>query len=178
MTPTVYLLHGRDSSPLSVKIKRLSAIATTQGCKVIAPDLSATLDPDLRVALFLDIAKDDCGGSVIVGSSMGGYVALMASKVIKPNALLLLAPALNLEGYREPAPEPVAKKTTIVHGWNDHLIKPAASFQFAKTHRSTLYMVDDDHSLQQSIPFIEEVFLSMLKRSQSVSRQGRLTALL
>jgi len=72
MTPTVYLLHGRDSSPLSIKIKQLSAIATLRGWKVVAPDFSATKDPDLRASLFLEIAEGTPEKNVIVGSSMGG----------------------------------------------------------------------------------------------------------
>jgi predicted esterase YcpF (UPF0227 family) len=178
MTPTVYFLHGRDSSPLSVKIQRLSAIATSLGWKVVAPDLSATKDPDLRVTLFLDIAEQKGAKSVIVGSSMGGYVALMASKVLKPDALLLLAPALNLDGYREAAPIPVAGETTIVHGWNDHLIDQATVFEFAADHLSTLHLVNDDHTLQQTLPFIESVFRSILNRCNRDLRKSRLAATL
>jgi predicted esterase YcpF (UPF0227 family) len=178
MTPTVYLLHGRDSSPLSVKIKRLSAIATSLGWKVVAPDLSAIKDPDLRVTLFLDSVANNGAKSVIVGSSMGGYVALMASKVLKPDALLLLAPALNLGGYSEKDPRPVAGETTIVHGWNDHLIDPATVFEFAADHLSTLHLVDDDHSLQQTLTFIESVFASMLNRCRLDLRKARLAATL
>ena len=109
---------------------------------------------------------------------MGGYVALLASKRLKPEALLLLAPALNLEGYGEKDPKPVAGEMTIIHGWNDNLIDPLSVFHFANRHRTTLHMVNDEHALQQSIPFIETVFISMLKRCESTPRQGRLTAVL
>ncbi len=178
MTPTVYLLHGRDSSPLSLKIKQLSAIATLRGWKVVAPDFSATKDPDLRVSLFLEIAEGNPAKSVIVGSSMGGYGALLASKQLKPEALLLLAPALNLEGYGEPDPKPVAGEATIIHGWDDTLIDPVTVFDFAAKHRSTLHMVNDDHPLHQSLPFIETVFISMLKRFEPTPSRLRLTALI
>ena len=178
MTPTVYLLHGRDSSPLSLKIRQLSAIATSRGWKVVAPDFSATKDPDLRVSLFLEIAEGNRQKCVIVGSSMGGYVALLASKKLKPEALLLLAPALNLAGYGETDPKSAAGETTIIHGWNDTLIDPLSVFHFANKHRTTLHLVNDEHTLQQSIPFIETVFISMLKRCESTQRLLRLTAVL
>ena len=177
MTPTVYFLHGRDSSPLSLKIKRLSAIATSHGWKVVAPDLSTIKDPDQRARLFLDSVEGGCcAKSVIVGSSMGAYVALLASTTIKPEALLLLAPALGLSGYAELEPQPVAGETTIVHGWSDDVIDPVSVFHFAETHQSTLHLVNDDHTLHQTLPFIETVFSAMLNRFRPVSRMERLTA--
>jgi len=72
----------------------------------------------------------------------------------------------------------VAGETTIIHGWEDTLIDPVAVFHFANKHRTTLHMVNDEHALQQTIPFIETVFISMLKRCESTPRRLRLTALL
>ena len=178
MTPIVYFLHGRDSSPQSVKIQQLSAVARRCGWKVVAPDFSSTKDPDERVRMFLEVAQQNYAKSVIVGSSMGGYVALVASTILKPAALLLLAPAVSMSGYREAKPEPVADETTIIHGWNDELIDPKGVFSFAESHRTTLHMVKDDHVLQQSIPFIEMVLVDILTRCSPVSRQSRLTAAL
>ena len=178
MTPTVYFLHGRDSSPQGLKIQHLSAIAQQCGWKVVAPDFSATKDPDERVRMFLGIVTQSCAKSLFVGSSMGGYVALVASATLKPAALLLLAPAVNIEGYLELNPEPIAGETTIVHGWDDELLDPTTIMSFAKSNQATLHMVTDDHVLKQSIPFIEMIFADMLKRCYPISRQSRLVAAL
>ena len=175
MTPTVYILHGRDSSPQSLKTLHLSAAAKQCGWKVVAPDFSSTKDPDERVRVFLEVTRqEEHAKRVIVGSSMGGYVALVASEVLKPAALLLLAPAINIPGYKETQLVPVADETTIVHGWNDALIEPASVLSFADKHRTTLHMVNDDHTLKQTIPFIETVFTDILKRCCPVSRKSRL----
>lgn len=179
MTPTVYLLHGRDSNPQGLKIKHMTAIAKRCGWRVVAPDFSTTKDPDERVRMFLEIAQENNDAKrVIVGSSMGGYVALVASATFKPTALLLLAPAVNMDGYRETNLEPVAEETTIIHGWNDELIEPASVLAFAASHRTTLHMVNDDHVLKQSIPLIESVLTDMLKRCNPILRQSRLMAVL
>ena len=178
MTPIVYFLHGRDSSPQSVKIRHLSAVARRRGWKVVAPDFSSTKDPDERVRMFLEVTQQNCAKCVIVGSSMGGYVALVASKTLKPAALLLLAPAVSMPGYLESNPEPVADETTIIHGWNDELIDPAAVANFAESHQATLHMVNDDHVLQRTIPFIETILADILTRCSQVSRHSRLTAAL
>lgn len=174
MTPTLYLLHGRDSSPHSTKIQHLSIVAKNQGWKVVAPDLSSTKDPDERVEMFLEAARDNTSRSVIVGSSMGGYVALVAAKVLKPSALLLLAPAVGIPGYRETDLTPITGDTTIVHGWNDELISPESIFDFARIHKSTLYMMNDDHFLHRSLPFLESVLSTILKRCSPVSRQSKI----
>lgn len=178
MTPTVYFLHGRDSSPLSHKIQHLGAIATSLGWKVVAPDFSVTKDPDLRVQLFLETVQQLSAKSVIVGSSMGGYVALMASKTVQPDALLLLAPALDLPGYADSNPQPVSGDVTIIHGWNDNLIAPAAVVKFATEHRSALHLVNDDHTLHQTLPFIGDLLTSILNRCNLDLRKARLAAVL
>ena len=179
MTPTVYLLHGRDSNPQGLKIRHMTAIAKQCGWKVVAPDFTATKDPEERVRMFLEIAKENNNSkSIIVGSSMGGYVALVASGTLKPAALLLLAPAVNMAGYRETNLQPVADETTIIHGWNDELIEPLSVMKFAELHRTMLHMVDDDHVLKQSMPLLESVFTGILKRCCTVSRQSRLMAVI
>ena len=178
MTPTLYLLHGRDSSPQSTKIQHLSVVAKNKGWRVVAPDLSSTKDPDKRVEMFLEIACENTSRCVIVGSSMGGYVALVAAKTLKPSAMLLLAPAVNIPGYRETDLTPSTADTTIIHGWNDELISPDSVFEFAGKHQTTLCMMDDDHFLKRSIPFLESVLVETLQRCSPVSRQSRLIACL
>ena len=179
MTPIVYLLHGRDSNPQGLKIRHMTTIAKQCGWKVVAPDFTATKDPDERVRMFLEISQEHNNSKcVIVGSSMGGYVALVASVTVKPAALLLLAPAVNMNGYREENLQPVADETTIINGWNDELIEPSSVLKFAALHRTMLHMVDDDHVLKQSIPLLESVLSDILKRCCPVSRQSRLAAVI
>lgn len=98
MTPTVYLLHGRDSSPLSIKIVQLSAIATLRGWKVVAPDFSATKDPDLRVSLFLKMAEGNPEKNVIVGSSMGGVCRSFGIKNTQARGFTFACPGAESRG--------------------------------------------------------------------------------
>ena len=105
-------------------------------------------------------------------------MALVASVTLKPAALLLLAPAVNMNGYQEVNLQPVAAETTIIHGWNDDLIEPSSVINFAALHRTMLHMVDDDHVLKQSMPLLESVLSDILKRCSPVSRQSRLAAVI
>ena len=175
VTNTVYIFHGRDSSPEGRKIKALAAIARACGWKTIIPDFSKIKDPDERVKLFHDTYDaQPVGKKILAGSSMGGYVAIEASRIVKPDALFLLAPAIYLEGYAQINPEPVAGHTTIIHGWNDQLIAPARAVRFADQFKTELHLLNDQHELYQSIPFIERLFQALLQAHSSATRLASL----
>lgn len=178
ITNTLYILHGRDSSPQGKKIKALSAIGRDCGWKVIVPDYSNIKDPDERVARFLETQERPVGKVILAGSSMGSYVAIEASKTFKPDALFLLAPAIYIEGYAEFDPKPVAEHITVVHGWDDKLIAPACAVRFADKHKTDLHLLNDGHELYNSIDFIEKTFRStLMAHSKSTRLESLVTAL-
>ena len=75
--------HGKESGPWGFKIKRLAKIATAQGCRVDSIDYRDTMDPDLRVEQLLLRLRQETQPFILVGSSMGGYVSLVASASIQ-----------------------------------------------------------------------------------------------
>jgi len=175
VTNSVYIFHGRDSSPEGRKIQAMAAIARTCGWKTIIPDYSAIKDPDERVRLFFETYDaPTVGKKILAGSSMGGYVAIEASRIVKPDALFLLAPAIYIQGYAQINPEPVAGHTTIIHGWNDQLIAPTCAVRFADRFKADLHLLNDQHELYQSIPFIERVFHDLLQSHSSATRLASL----
>lgn len=176
ITNTVYIFHGRDSSPQGRKIRALAAIARECGWKVVVPDFRRLKDPDLRVERFLEKMERPAGKIVFAGSSMGSYVAIEASKVFKPEALFLLAPAIYIEGYGQLNPAPVADHITVIHGWDDNLIAPARAVRFADKFKTDLHLLNDGHELYNSIPFIEKTFRSVLESLSPVSRLQRIVA--
>lgn len=176
MTNTVYILHGRDSSPNSRKCQLLAGVARKQGWQVVMPDHSAISSADDRLQHFLDRHGDDerSGKVVLVGSSMGAYVAMEASKRLKTNTLLLLSPAIYLPGYAQSDPVPHAGRTIMVHGWCDEVVPPSYAVRFADRHKCELHLLDDVHDLGHSLAFIEQLFSAQLERLQPVSRLRRL----
>ncbi len=178
ITNTVYIFHGRDSSPQGKKIKALAAIARKQGWKVIAPDFSKIKDPDARVKRFLEKHERPAGKVVLAGSSMGSYVAIEASKAFRPDALFLLAPAIYIEGYGEINPEPDAKHITVIHGWDDKLIEPTRAVRFADKFKTDLHLLNDGHELYNSIPFIERTFTGLLGEYANTTRLENLVSII
>jgi len=154
----VYFAHGKESGPWGTKIVRLSEVAKRCGCQVESPDYSSTMDPDERVRQLLDLKPEAQKNLILVGSSMGGYVSTVASGVLRPSGLFLLAPAFYRNGYAQANPRPHAPVTWIIHGWNDEVIPVENSVRFAKEYQVNLHIVDSDHRLMSALPDIEKLF--------------------
>jgi len=157
----VYFSHGKESGPWGSKIKKLASIAKAHGHSVDSIDYSDTLDPDLRVERLIKIlnnAKEEC---VLVGSSMGGYVSLVASEQVHVKGVFLLAPALFIKGYKK---QRYNHNTNIeiVHGWSDDIIPPENSIKFAKSSDCSLHLISGDHRLNSSIAVVEKLFSQFL----------------
>ena len=136
----VYFSHGKESGPWGGKITRLANIAEALGFAVDSIDYSDTLDPDTRVKrLVHSLAKAE-DEFLLVGSSMGGYVALVAAERVAAQGLFLLAPALFMPGYQRQTYRS-SKNIEIVHGWSDEVIPPEHSIKFARASNCSLHLI-------------------------------------
>lgn len=159
----VYFSHGKESGPRGGKIRRLAQVAGGLGFAVESVDYTDLASPDARVQRLLSSGADKAGCLVLVGSSMGGYVATVASAALRPRGLFLLAPALYVPGYAEQDPVPRADSVAIVHGWRDETIPFENSVRFARKHRAQLHLVDGDHRLMEQLDWIAVLFEAFLK---------------
>lgn len=165
----VLFSHGMMSRPSGTKIQRLSVIAHAKGFRTEALDYSSTYDPDERVEMLLKHNPQPTGQLILVGSSMGSYVATVASKQLQPTGLFLLAPAFYLAGYQQSELTPYAQKTSIVHGWNDEIIPFDHSVQFGQAHQADVHLLPGDHRLMDVLPQIEHLFSLYLDSIQTLS---------
>ncbi len=157
----VYFSHGKESGPWGSKIKRLADVAKAYGYSVDSIDYTDLLDPDLRVERLISILKKEEDDFLLVGSSMGGYVSLVASEKINANGLFLLAPALYIPGYRKQTYKKQID-VEIVHGWSDDVIPSENSIKFAKNIDCSLHLISGDHRLNSSINIVEKLFVQFL----------------
>jgi predicted esterase YcpF (UPF0227 family) len=97
----VYFSHGKESGPWGSKITRLANIAKEHNYQVDSIDYSDILDPDLRVERLVKVLAEIEEDIVLVGSSMGGYVSLVAAEQVSVKSVFLLAPALFMKGYKK-----------------------------------------------------------------------------
>lgn len=154
----VYFAHGKESGPWGTKITRLAKIARARGFHVESPDYTFTMDPEKRVAWLLELNPRAAKNLVLVGSSMGGYVAAVASRKLHPAGLFLLAPAFGCPGYARQDPKPRARRVAIVHGWDDDVVPVENSIRFARKHNAVVHLVPSDHRLMNALSLIERLF--------------------
>jgi alpha-beta hydrolase superfamily lysophospholipase len=151
----VLFCHGLESGPIGRKSEALRRA----GLEVVAPDCR-----DMALAARLEVVEPALAGvdcPVVVGSSYGGLVALIA--VLRARArdqaiggLVLCAPAL---GLREPPADtvrivPPDVPTVVIHGTGDTVVPIDWSRTFAAVGGVELIEVDDDHRLARSLDII------------------------
>lgn len=160
----VYFSHGKDGVPWGSKIRAMADIAREHGCAADSIDYTDLMDPDLRVERLRDILKKEDDSFILVGSSMGGYVSLVAADDVKTHAVFLLAPALYIPGYKQQKYCPVPEYVEVIHGWSDDVIPPERSIRFAKEANCTLHLISGDHPLNSSIEVVKDLFERFLCR--------------
>lgn len=144
----VFFLHGLDSSGQGSKGRFFAEHFPHVHC----PDFAGTLDDRLHRLIALCWDRQNL---ILIGSSFGGlmatcYALRFQEKVAR---LILLAPALNFEGFRPPR-LPSTVPVTLHIGRHDtvtppDLVLPLARATFA---RLTITLEDDDHLLHDSFP--------------------------
>jgi predicted alpha/beta hydrolase family esterase len=160
---TVIFAHGRESGPWGDKIRALAKVAERLGARVISRDDSDTHDPGLRVSRLIEELQTVEGPFVLVGSSMGGYVVTVASRLVQPVGLFLMAPALGMPGYADPRPEPHARQLSVVHGWDDDVVPFDKVLEFARSHQAMLHLVPAGHALVEQLDWLTRNFADFLQ---------------
>ena len=158
----VVFSHGKESGPWGFKIKRLAEIARQRGCSVDSIDYTNMVDPELRVECLLAVLEKEADEFVLVGSSMGGYVALVASETAAARGLFLMAPALYVAGFKHQQYDSRSPHTEIVHGWSDDVIPADHSIRYARYADCTLHLISGDHALNGVIETVEDLFKRFL----------------
>ncbi len=154
----VVFSHGLESSPWGTKISAMAEVAKSEGWNVDSVDYRGVTDPRDRVTRLLSFCRDIRGDLVLVGSSLGGYVAASASALLHARGLFLMAPAVYMPGVEELTARPAPCPKTIVHGWRDDVVPVDNSIRFAREHAATLHIVDSDHQLHSELSLVNYLF--------------------
>jgi alpha/beta superfamily hydrolase len=161
MNGTVFFNHGKESGPWGGKITRLAEVARDRGFDVESLDYRG-MDAETRVAKLLASDARAAHPLILVGSSLGSYVAAVASASLRPRGLFLLAAAFYLPDFAVQEPVPHADFVTLIHGWDDELIPFENSVRYAQKFKATLHLVESDHGLSSQLPLIALLFDAFL----------------
>ena len=157
MNKLVIYNHGKDSTPWGEKALAFAEVAKRHGYEIASPDYREQMDPDARVVQLLATDWSTYSKIVLVGSSMGAYVATIAAETLPASGLFLLAPAFYLPGYRRRDFKPLPN-TWVFHGWQDDIVPPENAWQFCQKYRCRLLMMDADHRLIEQLPHLADEF--------------------
>jgi alpha/beta superfamily hydrolase len=160
----VHFIHGKESGPWGGKITALAGVAKERGWDVASLDYSHTTDPRTRLDQLLDACAAVRCPLLLVGSSMGGWVAAQAAMRTAAHGVFLLAPAVYVPGYPSQAPDVPRGRTEIVHGWHDEMIPWENAIRFARLRQCTLHLIPGDHRLNDRLPLLCELFNTFLGR--------------
>ena len=161
--PVVVFSHGKDSGPWGHKIKALAASVTALGFAAESVDYQGMDSLAQRVDALQSFCAGRLTAPLLVGSSLGGLVSVVAAEAVQACGLLLMAPALYLPVLPAmPARLPTCP-TVIVHGWRDEVVPCDNSIRYARQQQAALHLVDDDHRLYVSLPFITTVLQQLLQ---------------
>lgn len=153
----ILFLHGLESGPHGSKYQALKNVFGD----VLAPDCSRVKDEKKRLTIIQREISREGGPFLVVGSSMGGLMALLLQKENRRQVagLVLCAPAIhrptavNLDFNNLPP-------TLVIHGTQDNVVPLEASYPFG----DRLIKVDDDHRLSNSMAeILRAVFEMKLK---------------
>jgi len=157
----VVFSHGKESGPWGTKIMALADIARASGWRVESVDYRGLESVDDRLERLFAVCRTLPVAPVLVGSSLGGWLAAAAALRAGPSGgsargLVLMAPAFDMPGLPPlpPQPAPASLPTVVVHGWQDEVVPVANGLRYAQAQRATTYLVDDDHRLIASLPAI------------------------
>jgi len=175
----VIFSHGLDSGPQADKIVALRPVAEAAGWATEAvDDRDYHEDPVGRIERLVARLQEigDASGEPVVlfGSSMGGFVSVMAAERVAVAGLFVLAPALYLE-HRHPGAttrerySPKSDRIHVVHGWNDDIIPWSHSARFAEQHGAGLRLLDAGHRMESVIPELKRDLAAFLDRVAAAS---------
>ncbi|HKT71534.1 MAG TPA: alpha/beta hydrolase [Steroidobacteraceae bacterium] len=154
----VVFSHGQESGPWGRKISALAEVARGEGYGAHSVDYRGIEQPRARVAKLVEFCKELSGDLVLVGSSMGGYVAVASASLLHARGIFLMAPALYMEGLPELRQGVLDCPAAIIHGWHDEVIPYEHSVRFAHTYHAALHLVESDHRLHNQIRVIQYLF--------------------
>lgn len=152
MVNTLVFIHGLESTSQGVK----GQFFREHFPEMIIEDYRGGFVERMRKLSGLLAGKNNL---ILVGSSYGGLMAAQFAlhNEARVRKLILLAPALIFPYFIPRAEQQLQLPVIIYHGKNDDIVDPYAVKSIAEKafRRLEHHLVDDDHFLRNTFPFID-----------------------
>ncbi|TAN06366.1 MAG: alpha/beta hydrolase [Rhodanobacteraceae bacterium] len=169
MTGHVILSHGSNSGPEATKVSALARVAESLGWTAFRPDYRADdangyagcVAP--RLARLTAAMRGAARPLLLAGSSMGAFVAGLASLRAPCDGLFLIALPTAIPGCPEPFSIAAGVPAMLVHGYHDELCPVDAAIAFARARAMPALLLDGDHRLTDHVATLERQFALFLQ---------------
>lgn len=166
----VILSHGSNSGPEATKVSALARVAESLGWSTARPDYreedalgyAGSVAP--RVARLVAAMRDVPRPLVLAGSSMGAFVAGLASLRVSCDGVFLMALPTAIPGCAEPFDVAPGVPAMLVHGYADELCPVDAALAFARAHSMPALLLAGDHRLENQLDALKRQFELFLRR--------------
>ena len=152
MKYTLVFIHGLESTSQGNKAQHFRKLFP----EMIIEDYAGDFETRMRKLKRVLKGKDNL---ILVGSSFGGLMAARFALDDEPRVkkLILLAPALILEGFENAVNQKLQLPVIIYHGIRDDVVDPYAVKKIAEKTFDHLehHLVDDDHPLNSVFPQLD-----------------------
>jgi pimeloyl-ACP methyl ester carboxylesterase len=149
MEKTLVFIHGLESTSQGNKAQYFRKLFP----QMIIEDYTGDFITRMRK---LNRVLDGRDNLILVGSSFGGLMAARFALNNEPRVrkLILLAPALNIEGFADAVTKQLQIPVILYHGTQDEVVNPDAVKKIAERTFGRLehHLVDDDHPLSNVFP--------------------------
>ena len=166
MKQYIVFSHGQESGPWGTKITSMSKIAEKKQCRAISVDYRGIIDPEDRISKLIRECSSISDPVILVGSSMGGFVATAVASKIETQGLFLLAPAFFMDEFDNSLIQPVSVPIEIIHGWKDDVVPLENSIRFAESSKANLHILNSDHGLTDNLDNINRIFENFIEKVQ------------
>ncbi len=152
MKNTLVFIHGLESTSQGTKAQYFRKLFP----EMIIDDYTGNFQ------IRMQKLKSILGGLdnlILVGSSFGGLMAAQFAldNETRVKKLILLAPALILEGFENAVKQKLQIPVILYHGTKDDVVNPGAVKKIAENTFARLeyHLVDDDHPLSNVFPTLD-----------------------
>lgn len=151
MENTLVFIHGLESTSQGNKAQFFRKLFP----QMIIEDYSGDFETRMRKLKKVLTGKNHL---ILVGSSYGGLMAarFALDHETRVRKLILIAPALTIEGFESAVKQKLQIPVIIYHGTRDDVVSPDAVKKIAEKAFSHLehHLVDDDHPLNNIFPHL------------------------
>lgn len=149
MKKTLVFIHGLESTSRGNKAQYFRKSFP----EMIIEDYTGNLETRMQKLRRILNGKNDL---ILVGSSYGGLMAAQFAleEESRVQKLILLAPALDIEGFEKAVVKKLHMPVILYHGTRDNVVNPHAVKKIAENTFTHLehHFVDDDHPLGDIFP--------------------------